>query len=573
MRMFGGWAWSCSARRRIRHGKLPGGRGSAPDAPLSFVGGYSHKLCGIAIGLWLVAISAAAPGWDDRPEVGEMAVRGADRPRIAVAGFECAPDVDERDRWTSVALESLLDRGLRRAGSWVVVPVERLYQAQRDLANSGAAAASWPRVADLCGARVRVGGTVSVSGGVYAVALRFDRIGDSTGTECEIRGRAFLEVVEGAYRACTETLREILKTGEEAAPLETIARSGGAVEYYARALDAFRTDRIRDAAYYARQAIEYDALFRPAALLLAELELRGAPDARSTGRMRLNRVGELARAAGDVFDQIDVNLRQALICRVTGAFEAAEIRIEHALGAAYDLAEPYRQATAFGHYADLHLARISAGAPDGAENAVVQRQLRRAIEWQRLALDACRDLRERLGEIPLLHRIAMTHERLGMYAEALEYLESCAALTREIGMPRSQATTLLLMAQVHQRRQEWDKALDAAQQCLPLLNDASASAAHIAMASSLREMDRKDEALRAFERGYESLRQSDNLADQLLCLREIAVLRRELGAHAAALEALRDAIDLAHAMKAPIENTLQTMLGEWTAATPPRPSR
>lgn len=536
------------------------------------IGGFSRDMRCVSAGLLLVAVAAVALGEGGRPETDAPSVRGADRPRVAVVGFACAPDLDQRDRWMPVALESLLERGLRRAGPWVVIPGERLHLAQRDLADSGSASVSWLRIAELCGAHVHVSGTVSAVEGGYAVSLRFSRVGDPIVQDREARGCTFADLLGDGYRVSTEILCELLKSGGEIAALGEVARSPGAIEYYARSLDAFRNDRIRDAAYYARQAIEYDALFRPAALLLAELELRGAPDARSAGRMRLSRVGELARAAGDVYDQIDVNLRQALLCRVTGAFEAAAIRIEHALGSAYDLAEPYRQAAAFGHYADLHLAQTPAGRADGAESVIVEQQLRRAIEWHLLALDASRSLGERLGEIPLLHRIAMMHERLGMHDQALEFLESCVVLTRELSLARSQATTLLLMAQIHQHRREWGAALQNAQDCLALLKDSSAYAAHIAMASSLRELGRREEALRSFELGLEQLQQTENLADQLLCLREIAVLRRELGAHAAALDALREAIDLAHAMKATIENALSTMLEEWTA-TPTRPAR
>ncbi|MBL8877867.1 MAG: hypothetical protein JNG88_02005 [Phycisphaerales bacterium] len=520
--------------------------------------------------LWM-SLGAGAALFADSPRHGASAVYGSERPRIAVVGFSPAPETDARDVWIATAAESALERGLQRAGPWVVVPTERLVLGHRELGESSKSAVEWKSVADLCGAECLLIGTATQRAGAFVIELNLLDLKrpELAPTGRVIEAPSLFGALEAAYGAAGELLRDRVAESIALSPFQTPARSPSALEYHARALSAFRAADYANCAYYARQAIEYDALFRPAGRLLAEVELRGAPDARATGRLRLTRIGELAKAAGDTFDTIEIQLRQALICRTAGAFDAAQIRIETALGTAYDAADPIWQATAFGHMADLHLAQAPASGDGGANAARVAQQFRRAAAWQQLALEASLETNDRLGRVPLFHRLAMLHDRLGAYDDANRLLSECAELTRRLGLTRSEATTLLLTAQVFQHEKRWADAESAGRRCLPLVSGADAAAARVAIAMACREQGKRDDALREFEAAYEALRIAENLGDQLLCLREIAVLRRDVGNPAGAAQALREAIDLAHAMKLPIEATLKTQLDEWSAGSNP----
>lgn len=521
----------------------------------------------IGLALFAVAVSGAAALADDSREADAPAVRGVERPRIAIVGFVATPQTDERDIWIATAVESALERALQRAGPWVVVPTERLVLGRRELENSAKPPAGWQTVAELCGAERLLTGSATFHAGKFLIELQLLDLkrADAAMASHTVERASLFDGLDLAYATATELLRPLPESSVAPASFVVPARSPSALEYHARALLAFRAADYANAAYYARQAIEYDALFRPAGRLLAEIELRGAADARSTGRLRLTRIGELARAAGDTWDSIEIQLRQALVCRTAGAWDAALIRIESGLGAAFDAADPIWQATAFEHMADLHLAQTTVAGDEKALAAAAVQQFRRAAAWQRLALDASMELNDRLGRIPLFQRLAMVHDRMGDYETANRLLSECADLTRGLALTRSEATTLLLIAQVCQHEKRWADAEIAARRCLPLVSAAESAAARVAIAMSCRELGKRDAALREFEAAYDALRQGDNLGDQLLCLREIAVLRRELGDQPGAIKALREAIDLAHAMKLPIESILKAQLDEWTA--------
>lgn len=509
-----------------------------------------------------VALALGDDSGNDSPPV-----RGADRPRVAIIGFESAPQTDERDQWVATAAECALERSLNRGGAVVVIPTDRLYQARLEVTESIDPPPPWRNIAVMCGAQRVVSSVVAVTPQSYGLTLSVASVdGENQAIEKRVEARTFFEMLEGANTELAAIFKSHGGSTTNPTAASSPARTPSALEYHARALLAYRAGNISDAAYYARQAIEYDALFRPAGLLLADIELRGAPDARSTGRMRLNRIADLARAADDPIDQIDAGLRQALICRTTGALDAASIRIESSLGIAYDVADPIRQQIAFGYFADLHIANSQ--IPGAAENdKLAEGELRRAAEWQTLAVNATRCLNDKIGRIPLLHRLAMLYDRLGDYDEAVRLLEECAAIGRDLKLPHSEATTLLLISQVQQHQKHWVDAERVARQALPLVSKDDSAAVHIAIAVSCRELARKDEALREFESALESLQRTDDLSDQLLCLREIAVLRNELGAKAGAVKALHDAIDLAHAMNSPIEAKLKAMLIEWGVET------
>lgn len=522
-------------------------------------------LCGVAPGTALAAgigRQAADSGRDPRV--------ACERPRVVVAGFSAPEGGDPRDAWVATALEELLAWRLRRVPALITVPTVRVQQARRELTDEDQVRPDWPAVAGLLGATRLLTG--SVEGHADGVTLRLRLVPPASpepAMQTTIGPAPLFSALDDATRWAVEQLG--------AAPLpadverRVLARPGAslsAVEYYARAVAAARSDRPRDALYYAQEAIGYDVRFRPALLLLAQLESRVSRESRLNAVRRLRVVNELARLVDDAIDRAETEMMLGLLTNLAASGDAAFTRFETALALASEQGDPYGQIAAMSALGDLYMSlappRTAEWTPRQVE-AYQQRNLQRAVQWQLLALEELERLADHVAEAPAASKLALVYERLGEEQAALRMHERTLAAAIRTGSRRTQATAWMFLGQWHRRQKHWSEAIEATTRCLALATQNSRPAVRMALGELYSGMTppRPDDALREYERAFEECRAGTDLHAQLLCVREIARLRRELGQRERALAALREAIDLAHAMEAPEEKELREQLAEW----------
>jgi tetratricopeptide (TPR) repeat protein len=519
----------------------------------------------------LVCLVPVAAGGGDCPA---SAARGLlperERPRIVVAGFTSPEASDPRDAWIATAAEELLAWRLRRVPSLITVPTVRVHQARRELTDEEQAPPGWPMVAGMLGATTLLTG--SAEGNADAATLRL-RLGPPASFDAVAQTTIGPESLTSALDAATRWVLDQLGVATLPPEVEkrVLARpspSLSAVEYYARAVSAARTDKPRDALYYAQEAIGYDVRFRPALLLLAQLESRVSREGRLNAVRRLRVVSELARLVADEVDRVETEIMLGLLTNLTPSADAAFTRFETALALACEHGDPYGQIAAMSALGDLYMSlsppRSAEWTPQQVET-LQKRNLRRAVQWQLLSLEELEKLGDAVALAPAASKLALVYERLGEEQAALRMHERTLAAAIRTGSRRTQATAWMFLGQWHRRQEHWSQAIEATTRCLALAAESSRPAVRIALAEIYGGMNppRPSDALREYEQAFEECRAGTDLNAQLLCVRQIARLRRELGQREKALAALREAIDLAHAMDAPEERELREQLAEW----------
>ena len=542
----------------------------------------------VAVMLLLLAFTPAATvqagpdaqGSSTQPAGGSRAVR----PHLAVAGFQSDQGVDPRDVWLATALEETLAWRLRRVPALLVVPTLRVHQARRELQDDPKTPPSWLRVAAALGADLMLTG--HCRGTPDAVTLEIKLV--EVGRNPRVRAETSLPAARmfAVLDAATHWTLEQLDAGELAPVASDLrvrreetkrlifappARSPSALEYHARALRAARAERLGDAHYYATQALDYDAGYRPALATLAKLELQrgGAGFTAAGGRLRA--LNDLARLHGDALDRAAAELGQGVLLQVSGSFDAAYTRFETSLATCCELEDPYGQIAAINSICDLYLTRR---LPPGAELSDTHRQrcrrqnLRWAVQWQEVGLELLRELGDAAAESPVANKLALSYERLNENERALAMHQRSLAAAQRAGSRRNEATAWLYIGQLYQRAGRYAEALDATNRCLESAATAMKPIARLALAGIYQSMDQPVKALEQFERAYEGIRGGDDLANQLICARQIAELRMQLGRRDAALTALQEALDLAHALELPEEAAMQKTLKEWKSGGP-----
>lgn len=491
-----------------------------------------------------------------------------ERTRLAIGGFSAAADLDPRDVWMTTALEESLAWRLRRTAVLITIPTVRLHQAGRELLDETGATCDWPRAARCLGATLFATGRVSGPPERLVLELTLAPPGQAesaAAATARFGPDRFVAVLDAA----TRWLLERCAAGPIADPLPTAildppSASLSAIEHYARAVAAARAENSRDALYFAGTAVEYDVRFRPALLLLAQMELRASPAARVNAVRRLRALNELSRLAGDPIDRADSEMLLGLVAQLGGSPDAAMTRFETALLVAHEFGDPYTQLAAMNALADGALAASTPG-PDGApEPAAVAT----AAEWQRLALGGVVLLGDIAAQPPAASKLALLHERRGDAAAAGPLHERTLACAQEIGTRRGQATAWLLLGQWLARQKRHAEGQQALERCLELADARSQPAVRMALGELYQSLDppRPREAIEQYETALRQLRSGDDLLSQLICLREAAMLRMLIGERDAALRTLQEAIDLAEALESPVLKRLLELREVWNNA-------
>lgn len=492
------------------------------------------------------------------------------RPRLVIAGFEPAPDGDERDAWIATALEELLTYRLRRVPALRTVPTVRAYQGRQELKGPGPAP-PWPAVAGALGADLLCAGRCRGTAARAVVELELRRLGPGGAPAAAVAlpEARLPEALDAATRwllesAGLENLPEPVAARVFAAP----SRSLNAIEYYARATLAARAEQLSEALRCARESIASDLHFRPAQALLAQLELRAGALPAAGARWRA--LAAAARRADDALDRAQAELGQCLVAQVERSFDAARTRAETALELLVAERDPYGQLATLNVLCDLHLTRPPPGpdTPAAERERLVAENLAQAAAWQARALELLEALGDRVGALPATSKLALICERLDRLDDALALHQRTLALAEELGAPRHAATAWLYIGQCHRRRERWSDALDALNRCLALAEEPARPGVRIILGGIYLDMQQPAEALAQFTAAEAQLAGGPDLAQRFTCLHQSALARWQLGRRDEAIATLQQAIDVAHALELPDERALRTLLESWRSESP-----
>ncbi|MFH1746005.1 MAG: tetratricopeptide repeat protein [Planctomycetota bacterium] len=508
--------------------------------------------------LTLLALAASSAGMTD-----------AERPHLAVIDFQVTPGTAARDVWVATAVEETLAWRLRRVPDLLVVPTVRMHQARRELHDEDTPMPAWPRVALALGADYIISGRCSGYADEANLELKLIRLRAEGATPRVFNtpSGSLFEVLDSATHW---VLRE-LKIGPPPDEVRQLifaqpCRTSSSLEYYARAIAAVRAGDAQEARHYVLRSLDYDGRYRPALAMLAQLEIQSGMRGGLVAEGRLRLLDKLARTNNDWHDQAVAQLGQGAILQMTGLFDTAYTRYETALAISYAQGSPYGQLAALNNICDLYLTqRIARQAKPSAEQAerYIDASLKRATEWQEIALRMLEEMGDQVAEAAAVNKLALIYERRGEWDKALALHKRTLAVAERLDSRRNQASAWLYIGQCHRRATHWPEAVESFQRCLSLAPKEAQPIAHMALAATYRTMEAPADALREYEVVYEHILAGDDLASQLLCAREIAALRMQLGQREAALSALQEAIDVAHALRLPEEAELREQLAEW----------
>jgi tetratricopeptide (TPR) repeat protein len=532
--------------------------------------------------LWLVVVScgaglpsAVAQGDDARTSgqtrVSDEASGAPDsRARLAVGGFRCAAGVDERDAWMSAAVEETLSWRLRRVGSLITIPIDRIIAAQMELGQERPEPPDVVPVAELLGAQHLLTG--ESAGTPDALALRLRLVDPAEASAAPLTGELSpMRLMDAIDAATTWILERGVDPPDEPTRLrvfERPSRSPTALEYFVKSLAAFRGARPADAYRYAQEAVSYDDRYRPALFLLTRYELRAGPSAIPSVQRRLGVLAELARQSGDALDLAEVELLRGMLMHSQGEFGPALLRMQNALAIAYENRDLYGQLNATNGICDLYLTRElreEIGVPAEQRHRFNYQTLNQGAEWHEVVLDLLHTLNDRVTEGPVATKLALIHDKLGNADEARALYQRSLALAEQCGSIRNQVSSLMFLGQWHRRQGQLVEALAATSRSLALAPEPLRPPVRVALAELHEAMGQPSDALGQYELAYEQLKRGEDLNSQFVCLRRMAELRMQLGQRGAAIASLREALDIAHVLKLPEKAELETRLQNWIA--------
>lgn len=526
----------------------------SPGQPLAVLAFAASVVCGAVAQDAASQPAAAAPAAATTPAPTSAPAYSP----IAIVGFEAVQPMDERDTWLPIALEEVLTARLRRIPGSAAMPTIRCYQARRELQESGAPAADWPRVVSLLGAKYFLHGTVSGQ----PTALKLDLVlEDLAGKSVEKLSLGPVGLFDALNESTTWLLAQLGFTRIDAALrrqlLAVPCSTPSALEYFSKATRAAREDNARDALYYAGQAVDYDPMYRAAQLLLIQLEIRLKPQARATASVRLKRLWDFLRDGDDRIDQAEIEAAQGTLLLMARAPDSAELRFQSALEIARSQRDPYGMIGAMSSLADAHataaaLALAGDSKPTDAQTDAAKASLARAVEWQLKTLDLLRRLNDVIAEAPTAIRTAVLYDQLGDKARALELYRRTLAASEAAGSKRAQATAWMFIGQSLRGQDRAAEAIDATRKALDFADAESTTRVHLALADLYQEksVNQPDLAVKELDLALKCARAAKDLVDELRALRALADLRVGQGDRKTAIKLLTDAIDVAHALGA-----------------------
>ncbi len=532
----------------------------------------------ISYGFFLAALSGIALTPRAVAQEPPPALPADNRPRVAVIDITPGDGVDARDTWIGTAVQDVLTWRLRRVPKVVAIPSVRFYQARQELSDDPKNPPAWPRVAELLGATQRLSG--HFTGLTTGVTLDLEltpvgdgaKAGEAKAAKMKIGPAPLFDALDEA----TRWLLARLDAGEiddalKARIFGPPCKSTSTLEYATKASLALIDENTRDAVYYGEMAIQYDPLYRPAQLLLAQIDVRRSASTRSQAAIRLRQVAMIADQTGDRLDRIEAELLQAIVLQLVRSDEPAQQRFQNALDWADEIHDPYSRIAALSAMADLFLTRIPINAADLTEEQRTEARKadsKRATSWQQAVLRDLAAIHDQVAEAPAANKLALIYEQLGDSKAALEMHQRTLDASQRVGSRRTQATAWMFIGQWYRRNDNLDQARTAFEKCFELATESAKPTVRIALADIEQAAGHTDKALDHLQKAYDAIKDGDDLVNQLRCLRSMAEIYHGAGRGKEAQSTLQNALDIATALELPEKDTISKQLADWRAGKP-----
>lgn len=525
----------------------------------------------LAAAFCLIA-SVSAPAFGDEPAAGPPRVT------LATIDFHSTAGGDERDQWIPFATEATLNRRLRHLPGVLVVPLARPNQLRRELGTAPDQPADWGRVCRALGVRLVLSGEVSGPPHAVALSLTLRPVDGAAGGVERDRTEKFGpgplgSVLDAATDWSVKQLSPApLRDDVAAIVAEPLSDSQVALESFARAVQAGRESRLREAADYLADAINYDPRCRPALLLLAQMHAAGPPELASKAATELRAAGVAARQSHDRFDEVEIELALGRLLLRSGMLLPAAQRFAHALATADTCGHEYGAVAALEALSEICLLEALPEGPGASEDRserFTRQQVARSAAWLEEAHATLKRLGDLLGQASSANKLAALHERLGDDQQARNCLDRMLVAAQAAGAPDAELQALMYIGQFHRRKHEWDDAISAMRRSLELAGKDLKPAVRMALADVYVELKRPDEAIAEYEQALTTLEAANTqLTDQFACLRALAELEHALGRRREAINRLKAAIDVAYALELKELPELRGQLADWQQGVP-----
>ncbi len=478
-------------------------------------------------------------------------------PRLAVVGFEPAKDCDPRDTWIAPAVEQILAWRLQRSGLCELVPPGRARAARRELSD-GESTPSWPRVLRLLGVQRQLAGTCSGPPHQARITLRWiDLESSQAPATARLGPRPVLGLLDEATRWVLARLGpDRIDAQTRKRLLAPVCRNVGSLEAFARAVLASRAGDLRATATRLDEAIQFEDRFLPAQLMLAQIQSQvpGVPRDRAVTNLRILR--RVAREQNDLTTEAIVRLTQGTLYRLRGVDEPAATLLEQAARQARRVGAPYVELVALETIADLATTRARrSDTPDQRNKALTQ-----AWRTEQQALALVQRTGDKLAELAARRRLAELLQRLSRPDDELAERRRVLELARQLGSKRHVAVAQYELGRFYLRRKQADEAMRAFEACLENVPDELKPQVRSQLAEAYADAGRYADAIGILRQVAAHLEQTGALRDRLACLERLAELQRLAGQTDNARQTLREAIDLAHALRDARESALRHKL-------------
>lgn len=491
----------------------------------------------------------------------------ADSGVILVGGFELEPAIDARDQWLATAAEETLSWRLRRVNGLVTMPSMRAYQARREIADGTPETVAWPRISKLMGVRHWISGTIGGNPDAFRLKLNIEDLNSAGSTPTAGTfgpGKLFAVMNEATAWVLQQLKVPQLDARTQQIVLAQPAISPSALEFYAKAVIAARSENAKDALYYAEQALQYDPEYRPALLTLTHLEMRLKPRTRAAAAVRLKRMHDLVQRAADRIDEAEITQAEGQLDMLVQSYDAAQTRFEDGLRMARDARDPYGELLVMNRLSDLWLARaadLDPKMPEADRNRQQREYLEKSIQWQRDTLEVLRKRNDILGEAPSAVKLALLYEKTEQFDKALEAYQSTLHASRAAGSKRAEATALMFLGQCYRKSGRVSEAVESLNACLNLAGKEDRPMARVALAELLQDpaVNKLEDAALQLEQACKELEDGE-LTALLRGLRSLAEVRIKQAQPRKAIEVLSQARDVANALRSGEEKEIVRQL-------------
>ena len=253
------------------------------------------------------------------------------QPGIAVLGFRSVPGTDARDTWIPVGVMETLGWRFERIPGLVATPTVRLLQARAELASTTDGkpdAPDWRKIASVVGAKRMLTGECSGYSSKLTLKLDLTNVGDGKSlATTQIGPGPFFKVVDDATRWTLEQCGVTgLSSDEERLIFSPPARSSSSVEYYAKAVQAAAARQGSEMLFNLTESIGFDAGYRPALLMQAQVDARRGPNGRAAAITKLRAAQRIVKIENDWRDDLDIELMLGRLVLGSGSLDAADER-------------------------------------------------------------------------------------------------------------------------------------------------------------------------------------------------------------------------------------------------------